>query len=374
MRWLRWGIWISIAVLPVQATSAQSAADLAAQARTAQESGDYLTAEKSYRDALKLDSKSVALWNSLGVMLNREERYEDAAAAFRSALQRAPSIEGLQLNLGIALFRAAKLSEAAEVFERLPNQEQARELLAMSYAGLELFDRAVPLLEALVPQNTDPTLHLALANCYERLGRKADVERVIARMFQVVPDSAPLHVALAEAYNRDSNLEGAVAEYGKAAALDPKMPGIRLSLGRLLWKVRRFDEAEPQLEAELKINPGNADAKYYLASIYLYRNETRRAIPLLQDFVHVRPNEKNGFFELGRALLKENRNPEAVAALRRAADLGPSEPNLHYQLAQAYRLVGKSAEAEREFEISKRLRAAQLQEFNQRFQSETSKN
>ena len=374
MRWLRWGIWISIAVLPVQATSAQSAADLAAQARTAQESGDYLTAEKSYRDALKLDSKSVALWNSLGVVLNREERYEDAAAAFRSALQRAPSIEGLQLNLGIALFRAAKLSEAAEVFERLPNQEQARELLAMSYAGLELFDRAVPLLEALVPQNTDPTLHLALANCYERLGRKADVERVIARMFQVVPDSAPLHVALAEAYNRDSNLEGAVAEYGKAAALDPKMPGIRLSLGRLLWKVRRFDEAEPQLEAELKINPGNADAKYYLASIYLYRNETRRAIPLLQDFVHVRPNEKNGFFELGRALLKENRNPEAVAALRRAADLGPSEPNLHYQLAQAYRLVGKSAEAEREFEISKRLRAAQLQEFNQRFQSETSKN
>ena len=145
-------------------------------------------------------------------------------------------------------------------------------------------------------------------------------------------------------------------------------------MGRLLWKVRRFDDAQPQFEAELKINPGNADAKYYLASIYLYRNETGRAIPLLQDFVRVRPNEKNGFFELGRALLKENRNPEAVEALRKAAALGPSEANLHYQLAQAYRLVGKSADAEREFETSKRLRAAQLQEFNQKFQSETSKN
>ena len=374
MRWLRWGLWISISIWAVQATSAQSAADLAARARTAQQSGDYVTAETCYRDALKLDSKSVALWNSLGVVLNREERYDDAAAAFQSAVQLAPSIEGLQLNLGIALFRGGKLSAAAAIFERLPNQEQARELLAMSYAGLEQFDRAVPLLEELALNSGDPAIHIALANCYERLGRKSEVERVIARMFQVVPDSAPLHAALAEAYSRDSNLDGAVAEYAKAAKLDPKMPGISLNAGRLLWKVRRFDEAEPLFEAELKINPGNADAMYYLASIYLYRDETRRAIPLLRDFVQVRPGEKNGFFELGRALLKENRTPEAVSAFEKAAALGPNEANLHYQLAQAYRLIGKTTDAEREFETSKRLRATQLEDFNKKFQSETGKN
>lgn len=368
-------VGISVAVLLCQGETVSPPQEVLAKARTAQQQGDYPTAERYFRLALKSQPRSVELWNGLGVVLNREEHYDGAAEAFRTALRFEPSVEGIQLNLGIALFRGGKLPEAAQVFERLPNQPQARELLALTYAGLEKYDRALPLLEELAPSSTDPTLHIALAKCYERVGRKAEVEKTIARMFQVVPDSAPLHVALAEAYEQDTNLEGALAEYRKAVELDPKLAGVRVRMGRLLWKARRFDEAQPEIEAELKNDPGNADAKYYLASIYLYRDDdARRAIPLLEEFVRVRPAEKNGYFELGRALLKENRAPPAVAAFEKAAALSPDEPNLHYLLAQAYRMAGRGADAAREFDASKRLRAAQVDDLNKKFQSEPKKN
>src|SRR5260370_6360464 len=291
---IRWVVGISLVVSLCRAETASTPQEALAKARDAQQHGDYPAAERYFRLALKSQPESAELWNGLGVVLNCEVRYEDAVEAFRKALLLQPAVEGIQLNLGIALFRAGKLAEAVPVFERLPNQQQARELLAMTYAGLAKCEPALPLLEELAPQSADPTLHIALANCYERLGRKTDVEKTMARMFQVVPDGAPLHLALADAYDQASNLEGALVEYRKAAELDPKLPGVQFRMGRMLWKPRRFDEAQPAFEAELKNDPCNVDAKFYLASIYLYRdNDARRAVPLLQYFTRVRPNATN---------------------------------------------------------------------------------
>ena len=369
-----WAIAFSLAVSLCRGEAVSTLQESLEKARTAQQQGDYPAAERYFRLALKSQPRSAELWNGLGVVLNREERYDDAAEAFRKASALMPSVEGIQLNLGIALFRAGKLNDAAPVFEKLPNSQQARELLAMTYAGLGKCEHALPQLEELAPPSTDPTLHIALAQCYERLDRKADVEKAMARMLQVVPEGAPLHLALADAYDQAANPEGALAEYRKAAELDPKLPGVAFRMGRMLWKARRFDEAQPALEAELKNDPGNVDAKFYLASIYLYRdNDARRAIPLLEEFTRVRTNEKNGYFELGRALLKENQAAKAAAALEKAAALSPDEPNVHYILAQALRSAGRTADATREFDISKRLRAAQFDDLNKKFQNETGK-
>ena len=372
---LRLGVGISLLASLCQAATVPTAQELVAKARAAQQQGDFRTAENYFRLALQSQPRSVELWNGLGVALNRQELYDQAADAFGKALALEPSIDGIRLNLGIALFRGGKLSEAAQAFERLPQQQQARELLALTYMGLQKHEQALPLLEELAPASADPSLHLALAKCYERMGRATEVEKTVARMFKVVPDGAPLHFALAEANERDSNTDGALAEYRKAAGLDPTLIGVRLRISRLLWKDRKFNEAETELEAELKNDPGSVDAKFYLASIYLYRDDNwRRATPLLKEFVRVRPNEKNGYFELGRALLKDNQVPEALRALEKAIALGPNDASSHYLLAQAYRQAGRTADASREFETLKRLRAAELEDVNKKFQAVSGKN
>lgn len=343
------------------------------KAFNASKSGDFAAAERFFREALQEQPKSIELWNGLGVALNRQAKYTEAASAFRTALQIDPAIKGIQLNLGIALFRAGKFADAAREFEALQDQAQARELLAMTYVALERYADALPMLEQLAVSSTDPAIHIALATCYSRLDRKADVDKAMAHMFQVVPDSAPLHVALAEAYERQSDPEYAITEFRKAAQLDPALQGPHLQAGRLLWKAFRFDEAEPELQAELKIDPGGSDAKYYLGTIYLYRDDAARAIPLLESFVQSHAGEKNGYFELGRALLKANELPRAIQALEKAVALGPKDANLHYILAQAYRAAARDADAKKEFDASKRLRTEELDKEDNQFQNGSNK-
>ncbi len=357
---------------PFALTIAYASSDALSQARAAFDGADYPAAERHYREALSENPRSPEVWNALGVTLNREQRFDEAALCFRSALELSPSVKGLHLNLGIALFRAGKLEDAARELTPLSDLEQARELLALSFAGLGQYDGALPLLEGLAVQSIDPTIHLALAKSYEALGRKSEVEQVILHMFEVVPESAPLHIALGDAYGA-SNLEKALAEYQKAIDLEPALAGVHLRMARLLWKVRRFEEAEPHLQAELKCDPGNVDSKYYLGTIHLYRDDARNAIPFLREFAQGRSTEKNGFFELGRALLKEKLTSEAISAFERAAALDSRDANVHYQLGQAYRAAGRTADAQREFASSERLRTAKLDEYNKQFQSDAKK-
>lgn len=343
------------------------------KAREAAQHGDYITAERCYREALETEPHSVELWNGLGVALNRQNRFTDAADAFRTALKLAPSISGIRLNLGIALFRGGKLAEAAETLQPINDQPQARELLAMAYVGLEQYVRALPILEPLAQSSKDPAIHVALAACYAGLKRNADVERAVAHMFETVPDSAALHIALAEAY-RSIDAERALAEYRKAEQMEPKRPEVHLQTGRLLWQARRFDEAEPEFRAELALNPGAIEAKYYLGTIYLYKDDAARAAPLLEEFVRVRTNQENGYMELGRALMKLGRFDASVTALEKAAALAPGDPNVHYQLALAYRGDQQPDAAQREFNISRRIRSEQLDRANQTLQEARPKN
>src|SRR5690242_2055507 len=109
-----------------RAYPAESPSELA---RAAAASGDYASAERYYRDALKTDAQDPRLWNGLGIALNRQNRFADAADAFKHAASLSPGVAGLQLNIGIALYRAGKLAEAADALERVQDLDQARELL-----------------------------------------------------------------------------------------------------------------------------------------------------------------------------------------------------------------------------------------------------
>lgn len=331
---------------------AESASELA---RAAAASGDYVSAERHYRDALKTDGQDPRLWNGLGIALNRLNRFADAAEAFQRAASLSPGVAGLQLNVGIALYRAGKLAEAAQALEKVQELEQARELLGTTYVALERYDRALPILEPMAKSSTDPAMHIALATCYERLGRKADVEKAMAHMFEVVPDSAALHVALAEAYERVPNLDRAIAEYRRALEMDPSLPGAHFQLGRILWRAHRFEEAEPEFLAALRAEPATVEANLYLGTAFLYRDQPARALPYLEEFVRQRTNEQKGYFELGRALLMDGKPERAIAPLEKAVSMQPDDAGMHFILGQAYRDAGRLKDAQREFQKTKEL-------------------
>jgi Flp pilus assembly protein TadD len=73
--------------------------------------------------------------------------------------------------------------------------------------------------------------------------------------------------------------------------------------------------------------------------------------------VSAHPDYPNAQYELGKILLDRGQLEDALGHLEVAARLSPGADFMHYQLQAAYRKLGRTAEADRELEIYKGLKA-----------------
>ena len=126
--------------------------------------------------------------------------------------------------------------------------------------------------------------------------------------------------------------------------------------GLVYLKMKRFDEATREFEAELGLNSNNLDAKYQLAHTLLIRQELARGVQSMREVVKAKPDFADARYELGKALLEQAVVQEAVDNLEIAAKLDPQNPLVHYELGRAYMAAGRREEGRRQNEIFNQLR------------------
>jgi Flp pilus assembly protein TadD len=87
-------------------------------------------AVEAYREALVLDDGDAWTMNNLGLLYIRDARYEEALPPLARAVQLRPKTAAFQNNLGVALERTGHLNEAAEAYRAAlevdPDHERAR--------------------------------------------------------------------------------------------------------------------------------------------------------------------------------------------------------------------------------------------------------
>ena len=87
------------------------------------------------------------------------------------------------------------------------------------------------------------------------------------------PDAVQAHMLLAEALDGTGKTEDAIKELEAAAAISPNEPVLHFELGYLYFKKGDYDKALPELQQEVKNNPGYAQAYLYLGDIALRTND-----------------------------------------------------------------------------------------------------
>ena len=102
----------------------------AARCDALQMKNEFAPAEACYRDFVRRAPGLAAGHNSLGFVLDRLGRTDEAVAEFRQAVRLQPAYRQAQLNLGAALARARRLDEAAAAWtlalEHLPPDAELR--------------------------------------------------------------------------------------------------------------------------------------------------------------------------------------------------------------------------------------------------------
>jgi cytochrome c-type biogenesis protein CcmH/NrfG len=173
------------------------------------------------------------------------------------------------------------------------------------------------------------------------------------------PDSAQMHQLLAHEDTRQGNTNGAVAQYRRAIAIDPHLPGVHFELAELLHTstdetVKK--EAEQEYHAALLENPQNEKSILRLAEIDAGKGNIEQSYKEYAKAVELQPADADAKLGLAKALIEMNQTDKALVLLEDTVKLEPTNGIAHYRLATLYRKMGRVDDAKREVELYKRFK------------------
>lgn len=301
-------------------------------------------------------------FNDWGTAEAREKEYQQALTHFQQAEKWDTTTPGLMRNLGTAAFILQNYPESARALQSVvtqdSNDQRSRLMLAMSFFSLEKFAEAARQFAQISDAAMQDTRSAyAWAFSLARTGQDQQANRIIDNL--AARDLAPdVRMLVCQLYNTTENYEHAVTCFEKLSAENPAMPRAHFETGATLVHLDRPADAIPELRAELKLNPRDVDAQYYLAFALLETSQKDEALLLLRTVIAEKPDHAQAQYQLGKVLLEDGKTDEAIPHLEIAAKLDPSSDYIHYQLQAAYRRGGRVADANRELEIYKQIKAS----------------
>lgn len=351
------GIILCSARLFPQSSTDSAALDLEQQGKPAE-------AEQAWKASSRLRPNDPVPLAHIGLLEARQEHYAQSLPYYRKALALAPSMPGLRLNLGLALFKDGQYREAMQIFKPLlkaqpassPEAQRLTILLGMSYYGLGDYPPSIPYLKQAseLDANNLPLL-LTLAHSCLHANQYQCVLDAYHRMVALNANSAEAHILVGEALDEMKDTAGAIREFREALRINSTEPNAHFGLGYLLWTEGHTQEAAQEFQAELSNEPAHTQAMLYLADAEIQQNNFKDARLLLEHVVKDNPANAMGHLDLGIVDAEAGQNADAVSEFKRAILLKPADSKAHYRLARLLRSMGKTAEANAEFAKTKKL-------------------
>jgi tetratricopeptide (TPR) repeat protein len=196
--------------------------------------------------------------------------------------------------------------------------------------------------------------------------------RFLERTFGASEDGSALVPKLLRAYPLEQNrflatgtpslvllsiheVDAAIADYERAAALDPGDATMHRRLGSAFAKSRLWVPAVAAFDRVVAVDPEDASAWRQLGSGNLSLQRWRPAISAFERALDLASGDGNVLLALGYAY---ERTPDLEAALeryRKASSLAPGWAQPHYRIGRALLASGNLAAAEESFETARSL-------------------
>lgn len=295
-----------------------------------------LVAARSYREALQeLDlvirqhPEGAEGYRLRGLILMEQERWPEAENAFSRALSLAPGSDRIRFYLGTVYERQQQWQKAYQVFGDIESDNDlyadATSHMAYLLHRMKRIDEALALLKERLP-NLPPKaeLYSFYSTLYQEQGDIASAQSVLEEGLNRLPQSADLHYHLGLLLESEGKREAAVAIMLKAIELNENHAealnylaysfaeqGIRLdealkfaqralalnnsghildTLGWVYFKLGRFNEARPELEAAATLLADDAIVQEHLADLYRELRLYERARRAYRKVLEIKPD------------------------------------------------------------------------------------
>jgi tetratricopeptide (TPR) repeat protein len=323
------------------------------QAEEALDKKDYATSEKLLHTLIAKNPNSYRAWFDLGFLYTAQERTDDSIAAYRKAVAAKPDVFESNLNLGLMLARTHQ--QEAETFlraaTRLKPSDRTDEGLARASLSLaRVLEAGKPeeaisaYREALRLQPSAPETHLALGSLLERQKDAKGAEEQYQGALTLASAGADASsketagqavTALANLYMEEKRFPDAESMLRKLATANAGAAVLHTQLGRVLAAEGKYEEASSEMEAGIKLAPGDTLALRDLADLDLLSKKYAEAEPLYRQLLTTQPKDADLHHSLGKSLLDQRKFPEAQAEFVAAVNLKPDFGDAYWDLAVA---------------------------------------
>lgn len=304
---------------------------------------DYAAAEPLLKEVVAERPDDYAAWYDLGFLYHAQGRAEESIEAYKKSVQAKPTVFESNMNLGLAL--AAIGRPEAEQYLRAatkltatsqPEQKRKQAWIALGH----LLEPSNPeeavnaFRQAAIADAKDPEPHLLAGTVLEKLNNP-EAEQEYQTALATDRNSWDAMTGLTNYYMAQHRYGDAESLLRKLVILRPDDPGAHLQLGRMLAISGKNEDAAAELEAGLKLDPSDENAKRDLAEVYLDQKKFDDAGRIYRDLLLKFPNDAGLHYRYGRALLQQKKFDLSQQELSRAAQLKPDVGEVYGDLAIA---------------------------------------
>jgi cytochrome c-type biogenesis protein CcmH/NrfG len=315
-----------------------------------------------WQKVVALDPNNLVARANLGVLLFFQGDYPGAAPQLRAAIGLQPDLWKVRSLLGLAEEHTEDIDDARKDLEASFPMIEDRKLkievgldLVGLYTGSSELDKAAGLVSQLKIAYPDvPEVLYAAYRTYADLSGES-----MLSLSLVAPDSAQMHQVLAHELIRQGNTNGAIAEFRKAIAIDPNLPGVHFELAELLSTSQDpvvKKETKQEYDAALKSNPQDEKSIWRLGEIALQTGDVELAKEDFSKAIALRPDDSDAQLDMAKVLIQMNQPAKAEAVLEQTVQLDPTNATAHYRLATFYRDQNRMDEAKQQLELYQNLR------------------
>ncbi|MGA7930109.1 MAG: tetratricopeptide repeat protein [Candidatus Sulfotelmatobacter sp.] len=293
-------------------------------AEAAIETKNYSAAESLLRKLVEHDPASYVAWFDLGFVENAVGKVDDSIAAYRKSVAAKPDVFESNLNLGLQLAKSGQ-----------PDAEQ-------------YLRAATHLTPTSHPAEGQYRAWLSLAETIEK-SKPEEALAAYEHAATLQPKEAEPHLSAGQLFERGNKFADAEQEYKQALALDSRSSDAVIGLANVYMRGRRFPEAEDYLRRLLVAHADSAPVHIQLGRVLAAEGKTDAAMAELQAGIKLSPGDDAAQRDLADLYTSAGKNDLAEAAYRGLLAAHPNEAELHRLLGKALLLQKKSTEAQQEF-------------------------
>ncbi len=314
------------------------------------QTGDYEGSKQFLKRATELEPEDVNAWNNYGGVLTQIGEYELALEIFAKALALDPDHADALNNKACALWNLERAEESEEVSRRAlelsPDDPTAYSNLGIALAKRSKFEESLDVWKKLTEIEPDNAKHwVNWGNTLREMGRIKESEEKCRKAVELDPRNPEALNNLANALRDMGKIEEAIDLYRQATNIRPEHYQSHNNLAIAYSDLNRFEEAAIAARYCVAFNNNFADGYCALSKALCELGEYPDAYNAAQRAIHIEPESASGYLHMADVLMRSDQLDDGEAVMQQAVKLEPDSPRSWLKLADMRERMNNFEEA-----------------------------